>query len=273
MLEREHLIICLAEPSLLQAKLIQTMLNNMGCHHVQTASSGAEVLAMLDNPVIPPDLVISSLYLPDMTGTDLVYKMRENHNWRDIPFLLASSETKTSYLEPVRQAGVMAILPKPFTATQLAHAINNTVDFINAEEHRADVNTEIQLEVADLTVLLVDDSKAARHHIRNVLTRIGFERIIEAADGIEAIPHLNNTLFDLVVTDYNMPEMDGKALVQHIRTLSMQPSVPILMVSSERDEGRLAAVEQAGVSAICDKPFEVNLIRRLLKNLFADQGI
>ena len=70
-----------------------------------------------------------------------------------------------------------------------------------------------------------------------------------------------------------MPEMDGKALVQHIRTLSMQPSVPILMVSSERDEGRLAAVEQAGVSAICDKPFEVNLIRRLLKNLFADQGI
>ena len=270
MLEREHLIICLAEPSLLQAKLIQTMLNNMGCHHVQTASSGAEVLAMLDNPVIPPDLVISSLYLPDMTGTDLVYKMRENHNWRDIPFLLASSETKTSYLEPVRQAGVMAILPKPFTATQLAHAINNTVDFINAEEHRADVNTEIQLEVADLTVLLVDDSKTARDHIRNVLTRIGFERIIEAADGTEAIPHLNNTLFDLVVTDYNMPEMDGKQLVEYVRQHSMQPSVPILMVSSEHDEGRLAAIEQAGVSAICDKPFEVELIRKLLRNFFVE---
>ena len=99
-----------------------------------------------------------------------------------------------------------------------------------------------------------------------MLQRIGFERISEAINGQEAVPLLDTTLFDLVVTDYNMPEMDGKQLVEYVRQHSMQPSVPILMVSSEHDEGRLAAIEQAGVSAICDKPFEVELIRKLLRN-------
>ena len=61
--------------------------------------------------------------------------------------------------------------------------------------------------------------------------------------------------------------MDGRALVEYIRNESMQCSVPILMVSSESNEGRLAAVEAAGVSAICDKPFGTDVVRRLVNQL------
>jgi two-component system chemotaxis response regulator CheY len=68
-----------------------------------------------------------------------------------------------------------------------------------------------------------------------------------------------------------MPEMDGQALVQHIREHSWQRDVPILMVTSESDQGRLAAVEAAGVSGICDKPFEASVVADLLARLIADR--
>jgi len=64
-----------------------------------------------------------------------------------------------------------------------------------------------------------------------------------------------------------MPQMDGQALVEYIRKKSMQSSVPILMVSSEANRGRLAAVEAAGVSAICDKPFGTDVVRQMICQL------
>jgi two-component system chemotaxis response regulator CheY len=64
-----------------------------------------------------------------------------------------------------------------------------------------------------------------------------------------------------------MPEMDGKELVEQVRQNSQQASVPILMVSSEQDESRLAVVQQAGVSAVCDKPFEPKNIKQLIEKM------
>ena len=79
-------------------------------------------------------------------------------------------------------------------------------------------------------------------------------------------------MVDLVVTDYNMPEMDGREFVEYVRSRSWQRSVPILMVTSETDQGRLAAVEEAGVSGICDKPFEPAVVRCLLARMLS-QGV
>lgn len=265
MIELSHLIAVLIEPSSVQAQIIQQSLSEFGIDRVDHFQSAAEALEQLK--IQQPDVVISALYLPDMTGTDLVYKMREEDALKDLPFILISSETRPSYLDPIRQAGAMAILPKPFDQKQLQHALNNTLSFINAEAVEFS-----HADIAELTVLLVDDSKTARHHIRSVLAKIGFEKIFEAADGRDALPLLETTLFDLVVTDYNMPDMDGKELVEHIRTRSIQSSVPILMVSSERDEGRLAGVEQAGVSAICDKPFDTDTVRQLVFGFMADRS-
>jgi two-component system chemotaxis response regulator CheY len=177
-------------------------------------------------------------------------------------------ETDPRNLEGVRQAGTIAILPKPFTKAQLERAVQNTLDFLNAEEVREDFD---DVNLTEVKVLIADDSKVARKHIRNVLERIGLEHFVEAADGEEAIVHLSDTLFDLVVTDYHMPNVDGLGLVEFIRTKSIQSSVPILMVSSEQDQERLTAVMDAGVSAICDKPFETNLVRNLIRQFLKDE--
>src|SRR6185312_12472029 len=69
----------------------------------------------------------------------------------------------------------------------------------------------------DRRVLIVDDSKPARLHVRNVLTTLGLTRFGEAKDGAEAVAALAREPFDLVVTDYNMPLMDGHNLVSYLK--------------------------------------------------------
>ena len=268
MIELDNLYICLVEPSTVQANIIADHLKEVGVTQIDRVVNGADALMALQCEVVP-DVVMSALYLPDMTGTELIFAIRQQSSQPHTPFVLISSETDPRNLEDVRQAGSIAILPKPFTKVQLLRSIKNTLDFLNAEEERDEL---ADMKFTDLRVLIADDSKIARKHIRSVLERIGFEQFTEAVDGRDAIRHVEEALFDLVVTDYNMPNVDGLGLVDFIREKSIQSSVPILMVSSEKDQGRLAAVMDAGVSAICDKPFETNLVRKLIRQFLTSEG-
>lgn len=248
--------VLLVEPSSMQANLVGRMLQQLGVDTVETCGTAAAALAAMRSHV--PEVVVSSLYLPDMAGTDLVMAMRADAALEAVPFILISSETRPQVLEPVRQSGACSIVAKPFTAEQLARALYAAADYLNPP---GDLDAA---EVESLRVLLVDDSHASLRHLRRLLEELGVERIAEATNGREAVAYLQETLVDLVITDYNMPEMDGRALTEYIRTQSWQNTVPILMVTSEQNQGRLAAVEKAGVSAICDKPFEAASIRRVI---------
>jgi two-component system chemotaxis response regulator CheY len=254
------LSVFLVEPSATQAKFIVSQLNATGIDLVRVFASGGEALAAMR--ASRPDLVVSALYLPDMSGTDLVATMRAESELEQVAFILISSETRPQALEPVRQLGVCGILPKPFSAAQLKTALLTTLEFLAQDDELAG-----DLDMEELCVLLVDDSVSARRFIRRVLENLGIAKFIEADNGRAAVAILADTMVDLVVTDYNMPEMDGQALVEYIRTQSWQSTVPVLMVTSESDQGRLAAVHEAGVSGICDKPFEPGIVKRLLRNL------
>ena len=256
------LSIFLVEPSSTQQQIISKYLRDFGITHITPYKSANEALNDLVNN--EPDLVISAMHMQDMSGTELIQKMRDNEATIDIPFMLISSETSFRYLDPIRQAGVIAILPKPFQPEQLLAALRNTIDFILPDELSSH-----DYENEELEVLVVDDSATARRHISRVLTNLGINKITEATNGKEAVQIIADQYFDLIVTDYNMPEMDGHELVEFIRTKSSQSSIPILMVSSESDESRLAAVQQVGVSAVCDKPFEMDSVRQILKQMLA----
>jgi len=82
---------------------------------------------------------------------------------------------------------------------------------------------------------------------------------------------VSKKIFDLIVTDYNMPEMDGKELIQHIRSELKNSFIPILMVTSEQNETRLGSIQQAGVSGICDKPFEPQTVKEMLFRVLDDE--
>jgi len=254
------LLILLIEPSSTQRKVVSGFLNDMGIENVDQVQSAAEAFNNMGS--VEPDLVISAMHLPDMTGADLLIKMREDESYSHIPFMLISSETHYRYLEPIRQAGAIAILPKPFELEQLRSALRNTLEYIDPEV----VNTG-DTPPEEVRILLVDDSRMARRHIRRVLENMGFEDITEAENGIQGVEMVRDQEFDLIVTDYNMPEMDGKEFIQYVREESGQAGIPIMMVTSVSDESRLAMVQQVGVSAICDKPFEPTNIRKVISSL------
>jgi len=253
------------EPSKAQSQFIETHLKSLGVPSTTVFREGESALrAMVENR---PDVVISAMHLPDMTGGDLVGRMRADGWTKNIAFILVSSETRPHYLEPVRQSGSSAILGKPFSVEQLGRALSTVLDYLNPDEVRLDVASDVDLEA--IKVLLVDDSRSARAFMRRVLENLGIQYFTEAENGKQAVGIIQEQYFDLVVTDYNMPEMDGRELTEYIRTQSWQSSVPILMVSSESNESRLAAVAQAGVSGVCDKPFEPAMVKRLLEKMLS----
>jgi two-component system chemotaxis response regulator CheY len=262
-LKLDALSALLVEPSQAQRRIILRLLAQNGVTQVSTANSGGEALQLLQRH--GADLLISALYLPDMTGTELVETLKRSSDWSAVPFILISSETRFRYLDPVRQAGAVAILPKPFGARELKTALDTTLEHLDPSLVQLD-----SFDPESLEVLVVDDSAMARKHIRRVLMDMGLERFTEACDGVQAMRMISERFFDLVVTDYNMPNMDGQELVDHIRQHSNQGAIPVLMVTSEEDESRLAAVQKAGVSAICDKPFEPGAVRQLLVQMMSE---
>ena len=122
-------------------------------------------------------------------------------------------------------------------------------------------------DVQDLRILIVDDSRLARNHIRRVLVNLGANRFTEAEDGELAIQMLNTQMFDLIVTDFNMPNVNGKELTEYIRNSGAHSHIPILMVTSEANDTHLANVAQSGVNALCDKPFEPEVVKQLLYSI------
>ncbi|WP_415881485.1 response regulator [Neptuniibacter sp. QD72_48] len=263
-MELSSIYVTVIEPSKVQRHIIIGHLNSFGINNIEEFSEAKPALEhMLSSP---PDLVLSSMHLPDMTGTDLVTQMRGLGALEHITFLLISSETHYRYLEPIRQAGAIAILPKPFSREEMGMALRSTLDYITDFESDSD-----REEYDALRVLIVDDSKMSRNYIKQMLDSLSIHSVDTAKDGSEALEFIaNGSRYDLIITDYNMPNVDGKELVEHIRSHSEQPTVPILMVTSEQNESRLAAVQSAGVSAICSKPLSYDTVKQLVEQLVTD---
>ena len=255
--ELSALSVLLIEPSPTQHKIITSHLSQEGIVHIDSVDNGQEAIAFILK--YPPDLVISSMYLPDMSATDLLAEIHNQQNIESINFMLISSETAFSALNPIRQAGVIAILPKPFAHQDLKRALRTTLDYVSPEELAL-----ASYDAAEIKVLVVDDSMTARNHIARVLMNMGIQHITKAENGLDAIEKLSNDDFDLIVTDLNMPEMDGQQLIEYVRHEIGNTYIPILMVTSENDTAQLSSVQQSGVSAICDKPFEPQTIREIL---------
>lgn len=252
------LSVYLVEPSAMQAKIIVADLESLGVSRIRVFDSARDALQSMQEA--RPDVVISAMYLPDMSGTELAHAIRHEARYDEVAFVLVSSETRPQVLEPIRQSGASGILPKPFSVQQLATVLEATLDYLQGDDELVDQHAEL----AELAILIVDDSRMSRNYVRHVFENLGMQHFIEAENGLEAVKILAEVPVDLVVTDFHMPEMDGEALVQHIRAKSWQNAVPILMVTGEQDKSRLAGMENYGVAGICDKPFEPRVIKTLL---------
>ncbi|MCB1906383.1 MAG: chemotaxis response regulator CheY [Rhodocyclaceae bacterium] len=120
--------------------------------------------------------------------------------------------------------------------------------------------------------LVVDDFSTMRRIVRNLLKELGYTNVEEAEDGVAALQKLQSTPFDFVVTDWNMPNMDGLALLQTIRANAGLKHLPVLMVTAEAKKENIIAAAQAGASGYVVKPFTAGTLAEKLEKIFEKMG-
>ncbi|HAI04342.1 MULTISPECIES: chemotaxis response regulator CheY [Pantoea] len=125
----------------------------------------------------------------------------------------------------------------------------------------------------NMRFLVVDDFNTMRRIVRNLLKELGFNNVEEAEDGVDALSKLKAGGFDFVISDWNMPNMDGLQLLQTIRADAAMSSLPVLMVTAEAKKENIIAAAQAGASGYVVKPFTAATLEEKLGKIFEKLGM
>ncbi len=120
--------------------------------------------------------------------------------------------------------------------------------------------------------LVVDDFSTMRRIVRNLLKELGYTNVEEAEDGVDGLNKLKQGGFDFVVSDWNMPNMDGLTMLQNIRADSALATIPVLMVTAEAKKENIIAAAQAGASGYVVKPFTAATLDEKLSKIFEKLG-
>ena len=120
----------------------------------------------------------------------------------------------------------------------------------------------------NMKVLIVDDFATMRRIVRNVLKQIGFTTMIEADNGKAALKVLKKENIDLILCDWNMPEMPGIELLKAIRSDDELKNIPFVMVTAEAQKDNIIEAVKAGVSSYIVKPFTAETVSEKLNTIF-----
>jgi two-component system chemotaxis response regulator CheY len=118
-------------------------------------------------------------------------------------------------------------------------------------------------------ILFVEDSPTMRRIIANSLNKLGITDITEAENGVDALEKIQKDVFDMILTDWNMPEMNGKELVEHVRKMDNYKTVPILMITTRGMEEDVMTAIKTGVNGYVVKPFTPELLKKKMLEIFA----
>jgi len=115
--------------------------------------------------------------------------------------------------------------------------------------------------------LVVDDSSTMRRIICNTLNNIGYTQVTEAEDGMDALKKMKETQFDAIMTDWNMPRMNGLELVKSARAMDRYKDTPIVMITTEGGKREVITAIKEGVNNYIVKPFTPQILKEKLKDI------
>lgn len=119
-----------------------------------------------------------------------------------------------------------------------------------------------------MKILIVDDFSTMRRIIKKLLKELGFNNTAEADDGTTALPALQNGNFDFLITDWNMPGMQGIDLLKAVRSDEKLSKLPVLMATAESKRGQIIEAAQAGVNGYIVKPFTAVTLKEKIEKIF-----
>ncbi|AQU84607.1 MAG: chemotaxis response regulator CheY [Halomonas sp.] len=123
-----------------------------------------------------------------------------------------------------------------------------------------------------MSFLVVDDFPTMRRIVRSLLKELGFTNVDEAEDGQDALNKLRAGSFEFVVSDWNMPNMDGLEMLKEIRQDDALKGLPVLMVTAEAKKENIIAAAQAGANGYVVKPFTAATLEEKLNKIFDKMG-
>ncbi len=233
-----------------------------GGYEVIEAKNGLEGLTKVATPS-PPDLVTLDIEMPKLNGFDTCLKLRGDRYSRFfshcpdnlIPVIFVTGNDTMEDRKKGFQLGAADFISKPFSEGTVLSAVDKVLK-------------PAQL-VQGMTALVVDDSGVARHIVAEYLRREGLT-IIQAEDGQEALDILRKKAddIDIVITDLNMPRMDGRQLTRRVRGELDLSDLPVIFLTASADESELLKVFKAGATDHLVKPFaKEELLARIMVHL------
>ena len=183
------------------------------------------------------DVILTDIDLPGESGLEICRRVKAE---APVPVVLVSSLSSDADIERGFEAGASAYLAKPFQGQELIQCIDGVL--------RKNLLRKRQ------TILLVDDSATIRRMVSRELTEAGFH-VVTAGNGMEAMAAARQKRPDMIISDLNMPQMDG---IQFCRTLKADPElhgIPFVVMSANSDAGAMRHLVQLGAAAYLIKPF------------------
>jgi len=118
-------------------------------------------------------------------------------------------------------------------------------------------------------ILFVEDSPTMRRIIENSLKKLGIKELTDAENGVDALEKIQKQDFDMILTDWNMPEMNGKELVEHVRKIDKYKTIPILMITTRGMQEDVVTAIKSGVNGYIVKPFTPEILKKKMVEIFS----
>ena len=225
-----RVLVC--EDSSVLRRAIVKMLTGMGCD-VREAANGAEGIEAFP---WKPDLVFTDVDMPEKTGLDVVRALREDPDLAETPVVVLTGRADTKTVSQMMHFKVMAYLLKDKVSSKELE-----------EKMRQCLAAAQRLRDApQRRVLVVEDSAVYRRAVCAVLKSLSCE-VLEAVDGEEALEVMGGDLPDMLITDIDMPRLDGVELIRQVRGFPGGDSLPVIMLTGQNDERTMAAALEEGV--------------------------
>jgi len=234
---RASKLIVLADDSPLIHRHTVPILEDSG-YQVMSAMDGAEGLALIQEH--RPDLVITDVEMPRMDGFELCKAVKTAKETAHIPVLIASALGEAQDLERGFDAGADDYMVKPVVAEELLTRVRTL--FLGTLPNQRE------------KVLVVDDSPAQRHYVQDCLSRQGFE-VSTAENGKVGLDKAIAIRPNLIVSDYEMPEMTGFEMVHALKRNPETRNIPVIMLTARDSKRDMAQLRAAGATAYLVKPF------------------
>ena len=222
-----------------------------------------------------PDVVITGVLVGEINGFDLAMILKLMPDYATIPVIIISSGEKDAVQMQAADVGADHYVPKD---NNIIAGVKDAIHKICGDEPETAAVEETDDDVLGHepgNVLVVDDSAVMRRIIRNMLRSIGIESIDEACNGSEALTVLKENNTGVVLTDWNMPVMNGLDLVKAIRNDPQFHSLPVIMVTTEGGEIQKSQASDAGATDHLIKPFNREkmreMVNRFSRNIICNQ--